>query len=816
MKFYTYVKIFSFSVLFLIRLAYAGDYTQFDRVWPNIAQPWYFDAVGGVVYEKSTNTFIVMDKTSGLISRVTFDGYVLNRWGGKSESTIDGKFRLQANGLSYKGMFINMDIDNDGNIYVTDPFNCRLQYFSSSGTFIKSLSFTNPIIDDFDSFIDSCTVETISTNSSHFIPLSVAISKYGVLAVLFTNRIELYINNEKFSEIPLSEEFSDIKFLNNSNDFYLASIKSIRKYSYVDYSYKSWSTPYYKENNADAITNIDVDESDNLIFSIPFSGTFHIYNRLGQSLSEKKYFLSNSEISEEMNLSKSIANLRQIAAFVKNNQLFIFDQVNDFIKKINLDDSSSTEWGGARLEIYSAIGYPKRMFKDEKSNDFIFITNKSISRFDQRFTLLKSVNLFNQNNQCVILASFYGFGDKAWLVIKDEKTNNSYIAVVYLNDMSYEVVASLESGLQGRNDIYIASDQFDNVYLTTSEPFQSGGKGYNRLYKFIKAENKFISIEIDISNSDGNQVISAYDNIVAISVATNKTHIYLRDSFNHQVFGYIWDDNGLNSDSQLNSHVYIAEKIFLSSGKLMLVDKNFDLFSYEDDSLKKIVNLGSSGVGYMNYSDLTNLQIYDGKIYITEAINKRLQILQLKTIPDRSKAVLVVGGDESGNALWDESQANANHAFWVLANQGYTKENIQYLNRNTQLDLDGNGKPDDVDGLPTRANLKAALTEWAKDGEDVVLYMIGHGGAGTFQLGGGEVLQASELNQWLTELQAVMPGKVTVIYDACESGSFQPLLTNSTYPRTVITSTRAGENAYFQDAISFSHLFWNQVFRVNL
>ncbi|MFZ1235263.1 MAG: carboxypeptidase regulatory-like domain-containing protein, partial [Thiofilum sp.] len=162
--------------------------------------------------------------------------------------------------------------------------------------------------------------------------------------------------------------------------------------------------------------------------------------------------------------------------------------------------------------------------------------------------------------------------------------------------------------------------------------------------------------------------------------------------------------------------------------------------------------------------------------------------------------------------LWDESQANANHAFWVLANQGYTKENIQYLNRNTQLDLDGNGKPDDVDGLPTRANLKAALTEWAKDGEDVVLYMIGHGGAGTFQLGGGEVLQASELNQWLTELQAVMPGKVTVIYDACESGSFQPLLTNSTYPRTVITSTRAGENAYFQDAISFSHLFWNQVF----
>ena len=45
----------------------------------------------------------------------------------------------------------------------------------------------------------------------------------------------------------------------------------------------------------------------------------------------------------------------------------------------------------------------------------------------------------------------------------------------------------------------------------------------------------------------------------------------------------------------------------------------------------------------------------------------------------------------------------------------------------------------------------------------------------------------TRLNGWLNQLQATMSGKITVIYDACESGTFLSAL--SGVSRAVITST---------------------------
>ena len=54
-----------------------------------------------------------------------------------------------------------------------------------------------------------------------------------------------------------------------------------------------------------------------------------------------------------------------------------------------------------------------------------------------------------------------------------------------------------------------------------------------------------------------------------------------------------------------------------------------------------------------------------------------------------------------------------------------------------------------------------------------------------------ETLKVEQLNTWLDELQSIMPGDVTVIYDACRSGSFSPILATPTYDRLVITSATA-------------------------
>ncbi|MBF0549323.1 MAG: hypothetical protein HQK60_02190, partial [Deltaproteobacteria bacterium] len=116
---------------------------------------------------------------------------------------------------------------------------------------------------------------------------------------------------------------------------------------------------------------------------------------------------------------------------------------------------------------------------------------------------------------------------------------------------------------------------------------------------------------------------------------------------------------------------------------------------------------------------------------------------------------------------------------------------------------------------PTNANLQQGITTWAKDADDLIVYLVDHGGNGTFRLSGTETLSAADLNTWLNQLQAGISGKIIVIYDACESGSFLPnLIPPQGKQRIVISSTSPGESAYFisQGSISFSNYFWTQVF----
>ena len=63
-------------------------------------------------------------------------------------------------------------------------------------------------------------------------------------------------------------------------------------------------------------------------------------------------------------------------------------------------------------------------------------------------------------------------------------------------------------------------------------------------------------------------------------------------------------------------------------------------------------------------------------------------------------------------------------------------------------------------------------------------------------------------------LQNSIPGNVTLIYDACQSGSFLPLLTPSTdKERILISSSSSSQSAYFlsEGDISFSKFFWRRV-----
>jgi len=180
-----------------------------------------------------------------------------------------------------------------------------------------------------------------------------------------------------------------------------------------------------------------------------------------------------------------------------------------------------------------------------------------------------------------------------------------------------------------------------------------------------------------------------------------------------------------------------------------------------------------------------------------------------------SKAIIVAGGGPyEGNELWEATEMLANYAYKVLLHQGFSPGTIMYLTENESADADDDGTVD-CDGDPTNDSLEYALTDWAADVDNVILFLTDHGGDGTFIMSENEILYADQLDKWLDDLQEVNEVKVTVIYDACKSGSFLPLLAPPAgKQRILISSSSAEEPAYFvtQGTVSFSRYLWSNVF----
>ncbi|MEE4356361.1 MAG: chitobiase/beta-hexosaminidase C-terminal domain-containing protein [Desulfococcaceae bacterium] len=177
-----------------------------------------------------------------------------------------------------------------------------------------------------------------------------------------------------------------------------------------------------------------------------------------------------------------------------------------------------------------------------------------------------------------------------------------------------------------------------------------------------------------------------------------------------------------------------------------------------------------------------------------------------------SKAIILAGGGPyAQNFLWDATLTCANYAYRGLLYQGYSKENIYYLNPVTEMDVDGDGLLNDVDAYASPTAFSTALTSWAKDASDLLIYMSDHGGQGTFRVNPDEILRAADMNTWLSSMQQTMPGRIIIIYDACQSGTFVPVITGN--KRIIITSA-SDEYAYFlhKGFNSFSFHFWSLIY----
>ena len=120
-----------------------------------------------------------------------------------------------------------------------------------------------------------------------------------------------------------------------------------------------------------------------------------------------------------------------------------------------------------------------------------------------------------------------------------------------------------------------------------------------------------------------------------------------------------------------------------------------------------------------------------------------------------------------------------------------------------------------MDAGVTNANLAYAIKSWAQDADNLFIYLVGHGGEGTFVTSEFELLGVAELDAWLDAAQQTIPDFVALIYDGCHSGSFVPYLVPPTgKTRIVATSASPNEAAVFQadGGLSFGYQFFSYLF----
>ena len=132
-------------------------------------------------------------------------------------------------------------------------------------------------------------------------------------------------------------------------------------------------------------------------------------------------------------------------------------------------------------------------------------------------------------------------------------------------------------------------------------------------------------------------------------------------------------------------------------------------------------------------------------------------------------AIIVAGRLEANDTVQPIIEATADLAYRSLLQGGLSPDNIQYLS--TATNRSG------VDGLPTEANVRDAIQNWARTrvglGAPLWLYMADHGNVDRFHNEIGETITAAELNLWLSNLEATSGvDQINVIIDACFSGSF--------------------------------------------
>ncbi len=753
-----------------ISMAFAeeGIEYRFERLWPRLEQSWYFNDPSDVAIAPDGSIYIA-DRKNHRIQHLSAKGDFIQTWG--NSGSENGQFSYP-NGLA---------VGSDGSVYVADTFNNRIQQFSAKGEFIKTWGSTG------------------SGDGQFRRPLDIVIASDGIIYVTDENndRIQKFNALGEFILAWGSKGSGNGQF-DQPNSLSIAPDNSI----YVTDN-ENKRIQQFNPDGGFIRTFGGIDSTDeDFVFprGIAVAPDGSIYVSGGA-------FRRIQQFDAEGNFIRTLAGNGQLygpegLAIAPNGTLFVADTSilgEDFIHQLDSEGNFIQTWGSESSQ-NGKFNTPEGLSIAPDGTIYIADTNNDrIQQFSANGDFIRAWGNEGSENGQFEDPSAIAIAPDGSVYVAD--TDNNRIQKFSTNGDFIRTWGSLgsdEGQLDEPKAIAVAPD--GSVYVADTDN--------GRIQKF-NANGEYILAWGSNGLENGQFTAPA-----GIAIAPNG-HVYISDIRDIQEFSNIGEFIRAWKSGSIIQNIAIA-----ADGKpYILRDHTIEQFSVDGELIQKIGKVGSGDGQFIEPKGFSISP--DGSIFVTDTKNNRIQKFAPKAKETSSihpyKAIILAGGGEkfgSGriNSIWDGTWRIAQKAYKALTNQAFkTHEEIKFLTAgNTQFDLDRNNKFDDLE-TATKDSLKIAITEWASDAKDVVIYLSNHGGPGKFKVNGTETLTSEELNDWVSQLEEKIPGKVTLVIEACNSASF---FTHLSKPdRFLLASAKADQNAVISNDgfSSFSYTFWSEV-----
>jgi len=762
---------------------YLDETYQFERMTPPGLNYNFYD-LSGITFDYKDNIFIAETKGNRIL-KYTQDGFLIYSWGGHGNE--NGKFDHPYD--------IKFDSYSKKYLYVADSNNNRIQRFHLDGNFNNKW-------------------DKMGTGPGEFIyPYKLAIDSFG----------NIYVANR----------LSNIQKFNNNMEHLL-----------------SWNLPSEKEITGIAIYEQNEDrfvyvlDEDENVYQYEIDGTLR-HNWNGSTGIETIY--NNGGI-----------------AIDPDGIIYVLDGM---IQTFKPDGTKISDWGLPFCEEKNCfyrpmgIGWPKedkKTYVCDWDQDTLFILDNNGQLQDKWSIYGEEQGQFNQpysiamhyENEEIYVSDYLNHR----IQIFDPELNFSEVWEVYNNDSSFNFPRYVSTDNNG--NIYVANYSGRNLLIFDKEKnllntlHEIQGYDYNenvRFYTFVPSNNEdqliyvfengkccllAISIGGELISSFGKQGTSVGEFSISDEICVDSDgFIYVLERYNSRIQKIRYDKSSKTfefiaawgrSGNDIGEFYQPGAMAIDSSNNLYISDRN-DRIQKFDVNGNFLTQFGTKGYAPGQFFHIESILVDSNtnKIFVADSYN-RIQCFNKKKWTGGKAIIVAGGGPFKDNNIWEETSAITKKAYYALTLQGFNKHTIHYETFDTDLDIDDNGIADDVDDEPSLKNLRSAITQWAKDTGELIIYLADHGGNKKFLLKGEqgflknghsencEYLSAEILDKWLKEYEE-NNGKVTLIYDACYSGSFIESLKSDN--RLIITSTKADEEATLSGSgtISFSYYFWTYI-----